>query len=162
MMFIRIFVVLLALALSGCAQRPSFDSTQVVPSLTPQQAIAEKTSQLGKQVIWGGMIIHANNLADGARLEILAYPLDTNHAPRLNQPPLGRFLLHHPGYLEPIDYAAGRRLSVHGEFIRVEEGTVDQSPYRYPVLKSHQVHLWPRGEPSQPRLHFGVGVVFGR
>ena len=158
---IAVFVLLTGLLL-GCAQRPSFDTSQVSPTLSPQQALAEETSQQGKQILWGGMIIHANNLADGARLEILAYPLDGNHAPRLDRPPMGRFLLRHDGYLETVDYAPGRRLTVHGDFVRIEEGMVDQSPYRYPVVQARELHLWPRGEPAQPRLNFGIGVVFGR
>lgn len=148
--------------LVGCAQRPGFDISQVNPDLTPPQALAEQTAQLGKQVLWGGMIIHANNLADGARLEILAYPLDNNHAPRLDQRPLGRFLLRHDDYLETVDYAPGRRVTVHGEFIRIEEGMIDQTPYRYPVVQSRALHLWPAGEPVQPRIQFGIGIMFGR
>ena len=154
--------LLLLLLLGACSGRPEFDTSQVALSLTPQQAISEASQQIGKEVLWGGMILHVNNLADGARLEILAYPLDSNQGPRLNEPPLGRFLLRHEGYLESIDYAPGRRVSVHGTLLRIEDGVVDQSPYRYPVVQSQQLHLWPRGEPQQPRVHFGIGVVIGR
>jgi outer membrane lipoprotein len=158
----RLIPLLLLLLLGACSGRPEFDTSKVALSLTPQQAISEATQQLGKEVLWGGMILHANNLADGARLEILAYPLDSSQAPRLNEAPLGRFLLRHDSYLETIDYAPGRRLTVHGRLLRIEDGVVDQSPYRYPVVQSQQLHLWPRGEPQQPRLHFGIGVVIGR
>ncbi len=155
-------VMLLLLLLSACSHRPQFDTAQVTTTLTPQQVIAEAPQHVGKEVLWGGMIIHANNLAEGARLEILAYPLDSSQTPRLNQPPLGRFLLQHDGYLETLDYAPGRRLSVHGSIERIEDGMVDQSPYRFPVVSARKLHLWPRGEPAQPRINFGIGVVFGR
>ncbi|MBE0510317.1 MAG: Slp family lipoprotein [Chromatiales bacterium] len=154
--------LLLLLLLSACSSRPEFDTSKVALGLTPQQAISEASQQIGKEVLWGGMILHANNLADGARLEVLAYPLDGSQAPRLNEPPLGRFLLRHDGYLETIDYAPGRRITVHGALLRIEDGVVDQSPYRFPVVQSQQLHLWPRGEPQQPRVHFGIGVVIGR
>lgn len=157
-----LFCVLTILLLGACTPRPGFDTSQVVASLTPQQALSETTQQMGKNVLWGGMIIQANNLPEGTRLEILAYPLDSSHTPQLNQPPLGRFLLYHPDYLETVDYAAGRRISAVGTLTRIEDGMVDQSPYRFPVLQSQQLHLWPRGEPQSPRLHFGIGVVFGR
>lgn len=155
-------LLLLLPLLKACSSGPTFDSDKIATTLTPQQAVAEAEQQRGKEVLWGGMIIHSTNLPDGSRLEVLAYPLDGKQAPRMNQPPLGRFLLHHPDYLETIDYAPGRRITVHGRLLSIEEGMVDKSPYRFPLVEAQQLHLWPRGEPSQPRVHFGIGVVFGR
>ena len=155
-------LTLLLLLLGACSHRPQFDTSQVATTLTPQQVLAEEAQHLGKSVLWGGMIIEINNQPQGTRLEVLAYPLDSSHTPRLNQPPLGRFLLMHDDYLEAVDYARGRRISVQGSLLRIEEGMVDQSPYRFPVVQSQQLHLWPRGEPAPPRVHFGIGVVFGR
>lgn len=159
----RLFLSLLALLLlTACSRHATFDTRATTLTLTPQQAISETPTPLGKQVLWGGMIIQASNLPESTRLEVLAYPLDSSHTPRINQPPLGRFLLHHPEYMETIDYAAGRRITVLGKLTRIDEGMVDQSPYRFPVVESQQLHLWPRGEPQPPRIHFGIGVVFGR
>ncbi len=159
----RTFLFLtLTLVLSGCAGGPEFKTDEVDMTLTPKQAVSEVSMQKGKKVLWGGMIINSTNLEGKTRIEVLAYPLDSDHAPQTSQSPYGRFLLFHDGYLETVDYAPGRQISVVGRFTGTRVGKVDESEYTYPVIQAEQLHLWPRGEKSSsPRLHFGIGVMFG-
>ncbi len=156
------FVFLAALLLSSCASGPRYPTEGVELSVTPQQAASEISVLRGKHILWGGIIISSTNLKDQSRLEVLAYPLDSNQYPQTDSPPLGRFLLQREGYLETVDYAPGRLVTVRGPLSDSESGKVGDTSYLYPVVNSREIYLWPRGGRSDPRIHFGVGVVFGR
>lgn len=154
--------LLLAILLAGCSGNARFDTENTDLTLTPQQAVSEEALQQDKQVLWGGMIINSTNLKEQTRIEVLAYPLDSDHYPQTDKTPYGRFLLFHDGYLETVDYAPGRLVSVLGRFNGTSRGRVDESEYTYPVVQAEQLHLWPRSERSDSRIHFGIGVMFGR
>lgn len=149
-----------ALLLAACANTAGLVTEGVDTSLTPQQALSEESLQQGKRVLWGGVIINSTNLEQQTRLEVLAYPLDSDHYPQTDKPAYGRFLLLREGYLETVDYAPGRLISVVGRFDGSRRGRVDQSDYTYPLVLTEQLHLWPRGGRNEPRFHFGIGVMF--
>jgi outer membrane lipoprotein len=152
-----------ALLLSACASGPKYPTEEVALTLTPQQAVSEAAGQAGKRVLWGGMIINSTNLEGRTRLEVLGYPLDSNQQPQTDQQPYGRFLLFRKGYLETVDYAAGRQITVLGKFTGVQSGQVDETRYSYPVVEAEELYLWSRRqESSEPRLQFGIGVIFSR
>lgn len=149
------------LLIGGCASGPRYPTEGVELTLTPQQAVSEATTLRGKAILWGGMIIQSSNLKNQTRLEILAYPLDSKQYPQTDSPPLGRFLLLRDGYLETIDYAPGRLVTLRGTLAGTERGKVGDTSYTYPVVKSQDIYLWSRTGRSEPSVHFGVGVVFG-
>lgn len=153
----------LVVLLGGCAT-PPFDASAVDESITPQRAVDEAPLLSGRQVLWGGVVIAATNLPDATRLEVLSYPLDRNQRPMTGQRAGARFLVYRSGYLETAEYAPGRQVSVVGTLSGVEQGTVGETAYRYPVVREPQLELWPELpiEEPQPRLHFGIGVIFGR
>jgi len=155
-------ILLGILLLGGCASGPKYPTEGVELAVTPLQAVSEAAALRGKTVLWGGVIIASSNLRDQSRLEILAYPLDGNQYPQTDSPPLGRFLLLMDGYVETIDYAPGRQVTARGPLTGTEGGKVGDTDYTYPVVKTQDIHLWPRAGRSDPRIHFGVGVVFGR
>jgi len=152
---------LLALLLTACASGPRYPTEGVELSLTPQQAITEESLMRGKTILWGGMIINSSNLASQSRLEILAYPLDGSQYPQTDSAPLGRFLVIKNGYLETVDYAPGRLVTVRGPLSGSQSGKVGETNYTYPLVRAQNLYLWPRAGRSEPRVHFGVGVVFG-
>lgn len=154
------FLTLLLLALlSSCASTPDFDTTQVDRSLTPQGMVAEKDINLGKITLWGGTILDTSNLEDTTRFEVLAYPLDASHRPLLESKPLGRFIIHYDGYLEPTTYAPGRLLTVLGKVSKTQSGKVGESTYTYAVVDSQQLHLWSLDSGrNRTSFHFGLGV----
>ena len=135
-------VLMFLLLLAGCASTPEFDTTQVDQSLTPQSVIAEPESSRGKTMLWGGTILDTRNLKEITQIEILAYPLNTNYRPQLENKPLGRFIINHPGYLEATTYAQGRQLTVLGKISGSQSGKVGESIYTYPVVTGEQLHLW--------------------
>ncbi len=159
----RYIALLTSLLLSACATGPKYSTEGVELTLTPQQAVTEADSQRGKHILWGGMIINSTNLENRTRLEVLGYPLDSDQQPEIDRQPYGRFLLYQPGYLETVDYAPGRQITVLGRFNNIQDGKVDETRYTYPVIEAEQLYLWPRrGQPSEPRVQFGFGVIFSR
>jgi outer membrane lipoprotein len=156
-----ILLLLLTLLLGACASGPRYPTEGVELALTPQQAIAEEGIMHGKTILWGGMIINSTNLKSQSRLEILAYPLDSNQFPQTDSAPMGRFLVFKSGYLETVDFAPGRLVTVRGPLSGIQRGKVGETNYTYPLVRAQNLYLWPRTGRSEPRVHFGVGVVFG-
>ena len=127
------YSAILSLLLGACASSPSFDSSGVDRTLTPQGVIAGPQMAEGKQVLWGGTIIRTTNLKDSTQMEVLAYPLDKNERPLKESDPLGRFIFERAGYLEPKTYAEGRLITVVGTVSGTRTGQVGESTHDYPV-----------------------------
>lgn len=155
-----IYTFVSALLLSGCATTPRFNLEDVDTALTPGNAVAQIETARGKKVVWGGIIVSSRNLQNSTQLEILAYPLDSNHRPLTEREPLGRFFADHNGYLETVDYAPGRELTLTGTLGSVKEGKIDESVYHYPAISTEQIHLWTKKRSdTEPRIRFGFGVM---
>ena len=150
-----------ALLLSGCATGPQFAAGET--AVTPKTAAQAIGDYEGKAVVWGGLIVAATNLDNNTRLEVLSYPLNDNQRPDLNAEPQGRFLAMESGYLETLDYAPGRVITVRGTLSGREQGRIGAALYEYPVLQVERIHLWRSGGEgsSRPNVHLGVGVIFG-
>lgn len=158
------FQTLMALAvtllLAACASSPPVLETEGVNrTMTPQQVSSGEPTALETPLLWGGVIVSTANLAEHTQLEVLSYPLK-GLRPDTSATPTGRFLIRHEGYLETIDYASGREVSVVGTVTGMQEQNVGEARYEFPVLNDQQIHLWPVARPQQePRLNFGFGVV---
>jgi outer membrane lipoprotein len=155
----------MAALLAACASMPSeLDVPGINTAVTPATAASDAAAR-GEAVRWGGVIVRSTNLKDRTELEVLAYPL----ASRSARPDTGaaagpRFLVRHGGYLETVDYAAGREVTVLGTVRAPQAGSVGEVAYTYPVLEASRVYLWPKEsrDDSGPRFHFGVGVGITR
>lgn len=154
--------VLLMLGMAGCASTPieTGDSVTLEPS-TPAEVVAA-VAPISGTVLWGGVLIGASNLADSTQLEVLAYPLDRTQRPMRDRPALGRFLVENEGYLETVDYAEGREITVLGALDGLVEGQVGEARQQWPRVRAEQLHLWREGGPGeQPRFTFGIGIGIG-
>lgn len=156
------FILLLGgLFLVACAATPKFDDSGIDASLTPKKAVAEIDSLKGRAMLWGGVIIASANLKEMTQFEILAYPLDADYRPDTNSEPLGRFLATQAGYVETTDFAQGRLMTVRGTLQGTRVGKIGDTEYTYPLISIEQLHLWPKqGDYSEPRIQFGIGVMF--
>ncbi|MEX0607100.1 MAG: Slp family lipoprotein [Halofilum sp. (in: g-proteobacteria)] len=152
--------VLLLLA-AGCASGP-LKTEGVARDLDPGEGASPE--HVGATVLWGGVVVNSENLADRTRLEIVGYPLDEHsQRPLTEAEPQGRFLAYRDGYLETAEYGRGRRVTVRGEVTGSEEGRIGEARYTYPAVAVEQLELWqePRERSSRPRFHFGIGVILG-
>jgi outer membrane lipoprotein len=74
-------LLILLLLLGACASTPKFDTAGVDRGLTPKNAVTASRTATGRRVQWGGVIIETSNFKDHTRVEVLAYPLDSDGRP---------------------------------------------------------------------------------
>ena len=151
----------LLLLLVGCSSKPVLPTEGYNREILPKAVTELGEEPAGKQVLWGGIIINSTNLEGRTRLEILSYPLDKELRPQNELKAGGRFLAFQKGYLETVDYSAGRQVSLVGTISGTEEARLGEHSYHYPAVDVEQLHLWPvESGASKSRLHFGIGVMF--
>ncbi|WP_455209930.1 Slp family lipoprotein [Kaarinaea lacus] len=165
----RHFIVLAALvavfyifvlSVTGCASAPKFNLDGVDQSVQPRDVVANLERYQGKNVLWGGVIINSTNVKEGTQLEILVYPLKSDLKPDTEQGTLGRIIVFEDGYLETLDFAAGRLLTVKGNVRETKKGSVGEAVYTYTVVQAQQLHLWPqKDEEGSSGVRFGIGVM---
>jgi outer membrane lipoprotein len=151
-------LIMSMLFIGGCTT--PYDIGNADPRVTPVEAAQDVAGMLNHTVAWGGLIAASKNLKNKSELEVVGYPLDSEHRPDHDAKPTGRFLVIQSGYLETVDYAPGRLITVVGTVMETRAGTVGEAKYVYPVVTASKLHLWPklssgRGEPG---FHFGIGV----
>ncbi len=162
-MISRLLTVIIVLAqLAACSTTPPLETRGVDSRITTKQAVATPDMLRGRKVLWAGVIVQCVNQPHSTQLEVLAYPPRYNNHPDINAAPLGRFIIVQQGYLETVDYAPGRELTVVGSLDGVRHGKVGEAEYVYPLVHSQQLRLWPvaSGYGNDPQFHFGVGVLF--
>jgi len=148
-----------ALALVGCVPPPLFDRSDAANRLAPWQAA--QAPAMAEIVIWGGAIVSVRNLEATTEIEVLAYPLDQKQRPLQRAPSQGRFIVVQDGFVEPADFPSGRYLTVKGKLFGTREGHIEQSQYRFPIVKDAKLHVWPVDYfYNRSRWSFGVGVGF--
>lgn len=153
------FAALFCAWLAACATPPAYEPHPGDRVPTPAEVVAGARVG-GGALEWGGTIIDVRNLARSTEIEVLAYPLGPGGRPDPEAGPLGRFVAVHSDFLEPAEYAPGRKVTVYGRLNGVREGRIGGSQYRFPALAAEQVHLWPR-ERRGSDVRFGIGVGIG-
>ena len=140
--FLLLFFFIL---LTGCAHVISKDlRASADPSLTFRQVHQNSNTYKGKFVVWGGEIIETVNQKDGTtQIEILQRPLGWRGEPKETQVSEGRFLILADQYLDPYVYRKGREITVAGEILGEKIKSLGEMDYRYPLLSSKQIYLWP-------------------
>ena len=156
---LRISAVI-AIALAGCATPVFKDATPA--AATPADVAATPERYHGAGVVWGGKILDVRNLADTTELQVVAYPLDRAQRPDQNAPTLGRFIVSLQGYVEPLDFPAGRFVTLRGHIEGTRTITVDEHDLALPRVVDATVHLWPVNFPHESsRVHFSFGLGVG-
>lgn len=158
---IRWIVAGVAISLAGCVAAPVFKDIPA-STITPAEIALEPERYHGLDVVWGGKILDVRNLADTTEVEIVAYPIDGAQRPDQNAPTAGRFLLELPGYVESLDFPAGRFVTLHGRVTDTRTVQIEQHDVALPLVSEATVHLWPINFPyEEPRVHFSFGVGVG-
>lgn len=154
-----------AVAMTACAPAPIYKTGPSIVHATPEQVAGSPGNFPEAQVIWGGEVIHVQNLPNRTRMEILGYPLDASQRPRLKQPATGRFIAEFPGFLEPMNYPKGALVTVRGQFTGTQAERVGSAAYTYPMVfvRHGGLHRWTPAEMRQghPNIRFGIGVGVG-
>ncbi len=131
--------------LSGCVHVISKDlRTKSDPTLTLLRFHSNPETYKGKWVIWGGEIIETVAQKDATtQIEVYQRPLGLRGEPRETYPSEGRFLVLYDKYLDPYLFRSGKKITVAGEIIGEKIKPLGEMDYRYPILSSKQIYLWP-------------------
>ena len=157
----RLFLPLALLGLGACATPPLATPDPAGPQITPRAAVVEglpSTEQL-----WGGVIVGVQNRVDDTLLEVVSYPL-RNQEPQTARMTDGRFRLEVGGFLDPVDYRNGRRITARGSVQRTEAGRIGEVDYVFPVMVASDLYLWPGVAAPERRsggVSFGIGIGIG-
>jgi outer membrane lipoprotein len=117
---------------------------RVARGISFQAVKAEPEKFLGQWVVVGGQVLRSKRLKDSTEIEILQLPLDASDRPvsRLNLSE-GRFLAFQEEFLDPATVPAGTLVSLIGEVMGSRTQALDESEYKYPLLKVMTVKVWP-------------------
>jgi outer membrane lipoprotein len=131
--------------LSGCGHVISKDlRTKSDPSLTLNQVRQNPDVFKEKLVVWGGEIIETVNQRDGTtEIVVFQRPLGWRGEPKETSYSEGRFLILTDNYLDPYIFRRGKKITVGGEMIGEKTKPLGEMDYRYPVVSSKQIYLWP-------------------
>lgn len=153
---------LLALCLlAGCASSPVAPPDLQVQDIGPAQVLAGEGGT-GSRVVWGGRIVAVRNRATHTEISLVSLPLDSGDRPVAGAEAGPRFIVEQPGFLEPVNYAAGRFLTVLGTVQGIEESQVDEFSLAQPKLLAESIHLWPadmRRWTERTRFSVGIGIT---
>jgi outer membrane lipoprotein len=140
--FLLLFLLIL---LSSCAHVISKDlRTKSDPSLTLIQARQNPNAAKGKWVVWGGEIVETVNQKDGTtQIEVFQKPLGWRGEPKDTSASEGRFLILADKYLDPYIFRKGKKITVAGEILGEKIKLLGEMDYRYPIISSKQIYLWP-------------------
>jgi outer membrane lipoprotein len=153
-----LLVAVFGLLVSACSSGPRLNVSDADTKLTPSQAAASAAD--ARVVAWGGVVVNTTHEKNSTLIEIVAYPLGFNHKPDTDGQAIGRFLAEHPGFLETIDYAPGRLVTVVGPLRSTRQGRIGESDYTYPVVGVREIKLWPAPRQiERPHWNFGIGVI---
>jgi len=146
-----IAIIALALIPSGCMRAISKElRAQVEAEINIDRARKDYKSYEGKMVIWGGVVVKAENLKEGTLLEVVQKPLNSEERPRDVDQSEGRFLALYKGYLDVAIYAEGREVTVAGRLTGIKEKLLGEIDYTYPVVTAQEVYLWPPRREIEP------------
>ena len=135
---------------TGCAVISRQHRAAAVQDLSFPQLREDVGRYQGRIVILGGHIIEVRNQADQTTLVILQSPLGFGQEPLPPERSQGRFMLRHPGFLDPEVYSKGRTLTAAGRIVGQTRESIGQEPYVYPLLEALEIHLWQPREERYP------------
>lgn len=141
------YLAVVAVLVSSCASMP--------PALRgdypgPAPAAAGD-DDIGTRVRWGGRLLEVRPEAERTCFEILALALDGRARPAADASPGHRFLACRDGFVDPAAFPPQRQVTVTGTLEGFVTRAIGAYDYRYPVVRTEVIHLWPR--PVEPRAY---------
>ncbi len=140
---IRLALAIFLLILTGCAPVISKGlRDQAANGPTFIDVLQDPDDHRGKVVIWGGVIIGAENKKEGTLIEVLQKPTDIAGQPWDTDRSGGRFLALYKGFLDVELFAKGRELTVGGTIMGKRVLPLGEISYAYPFVEVKEIHLW--------------------
>lgn len=145
-----LFVTLLLLY--GCTYAISPPMADKAAKNIPFEKLqADPEAFIGKLFILGGTIAQTTNTKQGTVIEIVQKKLDYWGKPERTRRTGGRFLVFHPGFLDPMVFAPDRDITVAGEVLELNTPVLGGQHTDYFVVLSREYKLWEQERPSWNR-----------
>ena len=138
---------------TGCSLPPQnlrVDESTVLTTFS--QVKDEPDNVQGTTARWGGVIAKVTNNIDNTMLEVVHFALNSSGRPIQKDNTLGRFKVYYNGLLDPLIYKEGRSITALGQVSDLEQGTIGEHQYQYPVLNATAIHLWKKNEKVDVRI----------
>ncbi|MCE5265235.1 MAG: Slp family lipoprotein [Deltaproteobacteria bacterium] len=96
----------------------------------------------GETILLGGVIIETIPRSEDTLIVVRQTELDFRKEPENPDRSAGRFIVRHPGFLDPAIYARNREITVVGTIAGKEERPIGERRYAYPVIDARDLRLW--------------------
>jgi len=155
-----IVLILLTLIGAGCAPVISHEVLREVDKDLPFRAVlADPDNYKGRRILLGGKIIETIPLPNKTRMFVLQYPLGFRDKPFTDSGHEGRFIVEATGFLDPVVYGAGRKITVAGILEGKEVLPLGEITYTYPLVVGMELYLWPLEDAyTVPQFYIGIGI----
>ncbi len=115
-----------------------------------------------RTVRWGGTVVAVENREDSTWVEVIERPLTRGGQPRASSQSRGRFMAVVPGFLDPVDYGAGKAITVTGAVDGSDTRNIGGASYDYPRVVVSEHRLWTSEETRFARRgSYGYGGHYG-
>jgi outer membrane lipoprotein len=151
-----IFFIML---LVGCAAGISQQSRSKI-TYTGSFSTLQKTPDVhkGEVVMLGGRIIEVKTGPPLSELYVLQLALGSSGRPADSDRSEGRFIVQTKQLLDPAVYQKDMMITVVGTLKGSKVIPIGGFEYAYPLLDPIEIKIWPKGTPSRPMFHIGIGV----
>ena len=112
------------------------------PNLKFNQLIESPDSHVGKNVVFGGIIINTRNFNHQTEVEVVQKDLDLFGYPSREDKTNGRFIFINNSFLEPEVYTKGRYITGAGKVKGTRIGKIDKRDYNFPLNEVTELKLW--------------------
>lgn len=103
----------------------------------------EVESYTGRNLLLGGYILRTRNIDDQTIITVLQAPLAFRDEPRPRDHSQGRFIVYHPGFLDPQVYGKDRKITVAGTLLGKTVEKLENSDVIYLRIENRQLYIWP-------------------
>lgn len=145
----RLFYPAIIALLGGCASQVPIPIKEPPPGNPTVAEVRQDGPRFaGSAVRWGGVITQVENKRDRTWVEVVSRELDSHGEPISGSRSDGRFIASFPGFIDPIVYGAGQRLTVAGTIKGESTRPIGEYSYTFPIVTVSTSYLW--GAEAEP------------
>ncbi len=152
-----LLLIALSAALAGCGSVISRGALKEVDRGIALDVVrAKPDAYAGRKVLWGGIIISADNLEDSTEIEVLETELFPDDTPRSESEgeSKGRFIIKTEKYLDPAVWKPNKRVTTAGIVKGARTKKIGKMDYLYPLVTPIELKLF-----DPPPHIYQIGIM---
>jgi outer membrane lipoprotein len=138
----RTLALIAVFALSACAHVVSSEVRKGAVEAPFSEVKSNIEKYKGSTFIWGGFIANTAVTEDGTEVLVVQNPLGEYGDILDTDVSEGRFVVVHPGELDPLIYDQDRLITVAGTLVGERKVVRKGREHVYPVLQAKEIYLW--------------------